>query len=70
METGIELIAKERARGYNNLKEENFASDFNVINKGIQFAYNANSSLKAEVLVKAGALISAEIDRLLYNEKG
>ncbi len=62
--TGIELIAEERAKGYNNLKEENFSSDFDVINKGVQFAYDTKSNLKQELLIKAGALIAAEIDRL------
>lgn len=64
MQTGLELIAQERSKGFNNLKEYNFASDFDIINKGIQFAYNTNSKLKLELLIKSGALIAAEIDRL------
>ncbi len=62
--SGVELIAGERAKGYNNLKEEKFASDFEVLNKGVQYAYKTKSNLTAEVLIKGGALIAAELDRL------
>lgn len=64
MKTGIKLITEERVKGYHNLKAKNFKDDFNIINKGVQFAYDTNSKLKHELLVKAGALIAAEIDRL------
>ncbi len=65
MKTGIELISEERQKGYNNLKENNFVLDFKVINEGILYAYTTNSPLKMELLIKAGALIAAEIDRLM-----
>ena len=68
--TGAELIAQERNKGFNNLKEEDFASDFDIINSGVQYAYSKKSGLRMELLIKAGALIAAEIDRLQNNNNG
>jgi len=64
MKTGIELISEERAKGFDNLKEADFANDFDVINKGVKYAYAVKSEMRLELLIKAGALIAAEIDRL------
>jgi len=69
MKTGIELIAEERTKGYNNLKEEVFASDFNTLNKAVQYAYTNKSEMRKELLIKSGALIAAEIDRLSATEE-
>ncbi len=67
IDDGVGMIAFERSQGYNNLKEKDFKSDFSAINKAVQYAYSSNSILRIELLVKSGALIAAEIDRLKNN---
>lgn len=64
--TGIELIAEERLRGYDpiNYNGSDIGGDLLTIQKGIRYAIDTNDERLPELLIKTGALIAAEIDRL------
>ncbi len=64
MKSGIELITEEKEQGYDNLQDGDFPRDFEVLSSGIQFAYKTKSDQTIELLIKTGAFIAGEIDRL------
>jgi hypothetical protein len=66
--SGVELIAEERKifppHPIRHFPHEDIGTDMEVIAKGLREAIDANDDRLLKILVGAGALIAAEIDRL------
>jgi hypothetical protein len=63
---GVKLIAAERKRYGNEIHYDgsDIAEDFLTLQKGLRHAIDTKDPRLQELLIKSGALIAAEIDRL------